>query len=362
MDLEKVAATAPKRSPNPTKRKELSFPTSVTLTPSTPAPVPTSMSTTTAPMSAPMTGTFRELTGIPHQTTTAPTSTFPGRNVSAGKPLSSDGIIHSPPPPWSSPLPSSRPVSRISQPLSRANHHVTPNAHHPGYFAMDTRPEYSPDFSHEPRVSYGKPPDNVNSSRGPISQYGRPSETRPHLPATYSPPGTSSNGRGYRPLDPSHGSSPIVTHPHTIPPQNVQTPYVYPPTGDQRNLIPTSSPHNPSSHSPHMYPPDHSTYVGFRFGPPSYEDGRSPSARYAYPPIRPESLQRSPPPFNVHGPPLKRRPHPSYPSYPDYPTRKTFVTSPTGASTSASSSASNHNATRISSRPPHYYSEWDPES
>ena len=209
---------------------------------------------------------------------------------------------------------------------------------------MDTRPEYPPD----PRISYGKPPDNVNLSRGPISQYGPPSETRQFLPATYSPPEVSSNGRGYRPPGPSHDSSPIMTHPNAMPPlsQSVRPPYVYPPTGDRRNSMPMPSSHNPSGFSPHMYPPEHPTYVG---SPPLYEDGRSSSsARYTYPPVRPESLQRSPP-FNAHsGPSLKRRLDPPYPDYPN-----TLVTSPTSASSSA----------RTPSRPSYpYYSEWDSES
>ena len=271
--------------------------------------------------------------GVPRQPT-SPTSTFPGRNVSAGKPLSSDGIIHSPPPPRSSPPPPSRPVSRISQPMSRPSHNVTSG--HPGYLAMDTRSEYP-----DPRTPYGKPPDNVNLSRGPIGQYGRPSEIRQYLPATYSPPGVSSNGRGYRPPGSSHDSSPIMTHSNAMAPlnQNVRTPYVYPPTGDHRNSMPLPSSHNPTGRSPHVYPPEHSTYV--------YEDGRSPSARYTYPPVRPESLQRSPP-FNTHGPPLKRRLDPPYSDY-----SNTIVTSPTSASSSA----------RTPSRPPYpYYSEWDSES
>ena len=350
-ELEKVAAAAPKRPPTPTRkeRKTPAFPTSVTLTPSIPVPVPTSMPALTSPTSAPMT-IFREPTGIPRQPTT-PTSTFPGRNVSAGKPLSSDVIIHSPPPPpWSSPLPSSRPVSRISQPLSRPNQNMTTSIRHPGYFAMDTRPEHPPGFPHDSRISYGKPPDNVNLSRGSIGQYARPSETRQYLPATYSPPGVSSNGQGYRPPGPSHDSSPIMTHPNVMPPlsQNVRTPYVYPPTGDHRNSMPMPPSHNPPGRSPHIYPPEHSTYVGSRLTPPLYEDGRSPSARYTYPPIRPESLQRSPP-FNTHsGPPLKRRLDPPYPDYPN-----SIVTSPTSASSSA----------RTPSRPPYpHYSEWDPES
>jgi hypothetical protein len=46
---------------------------------------------------------------------------------------------------------------------------------------MDTSPEYP-----DPRISYGKPPDNVNLGRGPIGQY---------LLATSSPPEVSSNGR-----------------------------------------------------------------------------------------------------------------------------------------------------------------------
>lgn len=357
LDLAKVAATAPKRSPSPThreSRKELSFPTSITLTQSTPVPVPTSMPTATPPKSTPMSGIFREPTGIPRQPITAPTSTFPGRNVSAGKPLSSDGIIHSPPPPWSSPLPSSRPVSRISQPLSRPNHNVTPAIRHPGYFTMDTRAEYPPDSPHEPRISYGKPPDNVNLSHGPVSHYGRSSEPRQYLPATHSPPGVSSNGRAYRPPGPSHGPSPIMGHPNAMPPlsQHVRTPYVYPPTGDHRNSMPMPSPHNPHGRSP-MYPPEHSSYVGFR---PLYEDGRSPSTRYPYPPICQEPFQRSPPPFSAHsGPSLKRRLEPPYPDYPN-----TLATSPAGASTNASSSTSNPNAP---SRPPYsYYSEWDSES
>ncbi|KAF8814793.1 hypothetical protein BYT27DRAFT_7334313 [Phlegmacium glaucopus] len=358
LDLERVAATAPKRSPTPAQResrKELSYPTSITLTSSTPVPVPASMPTAALPMLAPASAIFREPTGIPRQPTSAPTSTFPGRNVSAGKPLSSDGIIHSPPPPWSSPLPSNRPVSRISQPLSRPNHNATPNIRHPGYFAMDTRPEYPPDFPHEPRIPYGKPPDNVNLNRGPID-YGRSPESRQYLPATYSPPGISSNGRAYRPPGPSHGSSPIMAHQNAMPPlsQHVRTPYVYPPSGDHRNSIPIPSLHNPPGRSPHMYPPEHSSYVGFR--PPLYEDGRSPGTRYPYPPIHPEPFQRSPPPFNAHsGPSLKRR---LEPPYPDYPT--TLVASPAGASTSASSSASNPNAARTPSRPPYpHYSEWD---
>ena len=339
LDLEKVAATAPKQSPTPThresrkERKTPGFPTSVTLTPSVPVPVPTSMPASTPPTLAPMT-IFRESTGIPRQPT-SPTSTFPGRNVSAGKPLSSDGIIHSPPPPWSSPLPSSRPVSRISQPLSRPNHNVTTSIRHPGYFAMDTRPEYPPD----PRISYSKPPDNVNL---PIGQYGRseamqylhatysspedPSETRRYLHATYSPPEVSSNGRGYRPPGPSPDSGPIITHPNAMPPsQNVRTPYVYPPTGDHRNSMPIPSSHNPPGRSPHMYPPEHSTHVG---SPPLYEDGRTPSAKNTYPPTRPESVQGSPP-HNTHsGPSLKRRLDP--PPYADHP--NTVVTSPTNSS------------------------------
>ena len=338
LDLEKIAATAPKQSPTPTTRQEPSFSTSVTLTPSTPVPVPTSMPTATPPTSA---GIFREPTGIPHQPASAPTSTFPGRNVSAGKPLSSDGIIHSPPPPWSSPLPSTRPVSRISQPLSRSNHNATPSTRHPGYFVADTRPEYPPDFPHDPRVSYGKASDNVNLSRGPINQYGRPSESRQYPPATYSPSGTSSNGRDYRQLGPSHGSSPTVTHPNAMPPlgQNVRTAYAYPPAaGDHRNSMPISSPHN--LRSPHMYPPEHSTYAGPRFTPPLYEDGRSP--RYPYPPVRSEPLQRSPPSFIDHsGPSPKRRlDHPDYPY--------TFVSASPGASSS-----------RTSSRPYRYCTEWD---
>ena len=234
-------------------------------------------------------------------------------------------------------------MSRISQPLSRPNHNVTTGIRHPGYFAMDTRPEYPPDFPH----SYGKPPDNVNLNRGSIGQYGRPSEARQYLPATYSPPGVSSNGRGYRPPGPSHGSSPIMTHSNAMTPlsQNVRTPYVYPPTGDHRNSMPMPSSHNPPGRTPHMYPQEHSSYVGSRVTPPSYEDGRSPSARYTYPPIRPETLQRSPP-FSDSS--LKRRPDPPYPDY-----ANTIVTSPTSASSSA----------HTSSRPPcPYYSEWDSES
>ena len=286
--------------------------------------------------SAPM-ANFRESTGVPRQPT-SPTSTFPGRNVSAGKPLSSDGIIHSPPPPWPSPPPPSRPVSRISQPMSRPNHNVTTGVRHPGYLLMDTRPEYPPD----PRISYLKPQDNANLSRGPIGQYGRPSETRQYLPSTYSPPEVSSNGRGYRPPDPGHDSSSIMSRSNAMAPlsQNVRPPYVYPPTGDHRNSMPMPSSHNPPGRSSHMYPPEHSTYV--------YEDGRSPSARYTYPPIRPESLQRSPP-FNTNsGPSLKRRLDPPYSDY-----SNTIVTSPTSASSSA----------RTPSRPPYpYYSEWDSES
>ena len=306
-----------------------------------------------------MSGIFREPTGIPRQPVTAPTSTFPGRNVSAGKPSSSD-IIHSPPPPWSSPLPSSRPVSRISQPLSRPSHNVTPNIRNPNYFGMDTRPEYSPDIVHE-RISYGKPPDNVILSRGPI-HHGQPSETRQYPPATYSPPEISSNGRGYRPPGPSHGSSPVMAHSNAMPPlsQHARTPYVYPSTEDHRNSIPIPSPHNLPGRSPHMYPPEHSAYLGYRFTPPLYEDGRPPILRYPYPAIRQESFQRSPPPFDVvrSGPSLKRRLDPPYPDYPN-----TLGTSPTGASTSASSSASNPNTARAPSRAPYpYYSEWDSES
>jgi hypothetical protein len=232
-------------------------------------------------------------------------------------------------------------VSRISQPLSRPNHNVT-SIRHPGYFAMDTGPEYPPDFPHEPRISYGKPPDN--------GQYGRPSEAGQYLPATYSPPGVSSNGRGYQPPGPSHDSSPIMPHSNAMPPlnQNVRSPYVYPPTGDHRNSMPMPSSRNPFARNLSMYPPEHSTYAGSRLTPPLYEDGRSPNARYTYPPIRPESLQRSPL-VNTHGgPSLKRQLDPPYPDYPN-----TLVASPTSASSSA----------RTPSRPPYpYYSEWDSES
>ena len=309
-----VAAAAPNRSPTPTQRKELGFPTSVTLTPSTPVPVPTSMPASTQPKSVPTSGVFLESVEIPRQPTTAPTSTFPERNVSAGKPLSSDGIVHSPlPSPWY------RSVSRISQPLSRPNPSIRP-----GYYAMDTRPEYPSAFPHDPRILSGKPLDNVNLGRGSIAQYEQPTETRQYLPASYSPTGS---GRGYRPPGPSHGSSPMLPSS-----QNVRTPYVYPP--------PRTSPWGRSR----LYPPEHSTYVGFRFTP---EAGRSSSARHSYPPIHPESLQGSPPPVSAHsGPSLNRRLEPPYPDYPN-----TLVTSPTTSST------------RTPSRPPYpHYSERDSES
>jgi len=165
-----------------------------------------------------------------------------------------------------------------------------------------------------------------------IAQYGQPPETRQYLPASYSPP---RNGRGYRPTGPSHGSSPIMAHRSPMSPssQNVRTPYVYPPP---RNSAPRPS-HNPFGRRL-THPPEHSTYVGYRFIP---GDGRSSSTRYSYPPMHPESLQGSSPPVSAHsGPSLNRRlPYPN-----------TLVTSPTTSSI------------RTPSRPPYpHYSERDSE-
>ncbi|KAF8155607.1 hypothetical protein B0H34DRAFT_789745 [Crassisporium funariophilum] len=211
LDLEKVARSAPKRSPTPVHRDARKEHPGIVSPTSASGPTSPTMAPNVTPPVLPF---FFGSAENQHPPSSAPA--YPERRIS------SDGMHYPPQPPWSAQHSASKPRgSYLSPPISRPNHHATPEIRRPSLYGMAPRGVSYP-YPPNPDSRNHEPQHDGDMRSGPHSPQAQMRQMPPYPPNRYGRSMSGSYG------SPSHGTTPSMSPP-------MRPPYLYPTTHGNSN-------------------------------------------------------------------------------------------------------------------------------